>query len=283
MPIVLSHYQAKPLLEAWSRGASQAATSVDLNRSEVEAALEPAGVRYTGGELLGWDDLRRVTEEASVCFGLTDAGLVKVQEYSESASHLVSLMPTPRAPTMLLSGIPMHRIKGIDPWEDTQRKIRAVAPVVGKVLDTTMGLGYSALQAAESGGEVTTIEVDPTVVRIARRNPWSAPLFTHPRVTMLEGSSLDLAPELPTGAFSRILHDPPTFSLAGELYSGAFYRELYRVLSRSGRLFHYIGDLESISGRVVAKGATRRLLEAGFEKVQRRPEAFALVAYKGGP
>jgi hypothetical protein len=256
---------------------------VDLNRSEVEAVLEPAGVRYPGGELLGWDDLRRVTEEASVCFELTDAGLVKVQEYSESASHLVSLMPTPRAPTMLLSGIPMHRIKGIDPWEDTQRKIRAVAPVVGKVLDTTMGLGYSALQAAESGGDVTTVEVDPTVVRIARRNPWSVPLFTHARVTVLEDSSLDLVPGLPTGAFSRILHDPPTFSLAGELYSGAFYRELYRVLSRSGRLFHYIGDLESTSGRVVAKGATRRLLEAGFKKVQRRPEAFALVAYKGGP
>ena len=40
----------------------------------------------------------------------------------------------------------------------------------------------------------------------------------------------------------------------------------------------YIGDLESTSGRVVAKGAVRRLQEAGFTRVDRRPEAFGLVA-----
>ena len=60
---------------------------------------------------------------------------------------------------------------------------------------------------------------------------------------------------------------------------GAFL-ELYRVLRRGGRLFHYIGDLESRSGGVVSKGAMRRLHEAGFERVERQPEAFALVAYK---
>jgi predicted methyltransferase len=31
---------------------------------------------------------------------------------------------------------------------------------------------------------------------------------------------------------------------------------------------------------VVSKGAVRRLQEAGFARVVRRPEAFALVAYK---
>jgi len=49
-------------------------------------------------------------------------------------------------------------------------------------------------------------------------------------------------------------------------------------LKRGGRLFHYIGDLDSTSGRVVAKGAVRRLQEAGFVQVERRPEAFGLVA-----
>ena len=70
------------------------------------------------------------------------------------------------------------------------------------------------------------------------------------------------------------------FSLAGELYSGEFYRHLYRVLARKGRLFHYIGDLESRSGRNVARGVVRRLQEAGFSRVVRRPEAFGVVAYK---
>jgi len=59
-----------------------------------------------------------------------------------------------------------------------------------------------------------------------------------------------------------------------------FYRRLVRVLRRGGRLFHYIGNLESKSGRIVARGAMRRLREAGFSRVVRRPEAFGLVAYR---
>ncbi|MBA2678130.1 MAG: spermine synthase, partial [Ktedonobacteraceae bacterium] len=75
-------------------------------------------------------------------------------------------------------------------------------------------------------------------------------------------------------------HVPPVFNQAGELYSGVFYRELYRVLKRGGRLFHYIGDLNSKSSGTVTRGALKRLQEAGFKKVVRRPEAFGVVAYK---
>ncbi len=81
-------------------------------------------------------------------------------------------------------------------------------------------------------------------------------------------------------SFSRIFHDPPTFKLAGELYSGEFYSHLFRILKRGGRLFHYIGDLESTTGRVVAKGAVRRLQDAGFQRITRRPEAFGIAANK---
>jgi predicted methyltransferase len=70
--------------------------------------------------------------------------------------------------------------------------------------------------------------------------------------------------------------------MAGELYSGEFYRQLYRVLRQRGRLYHYIGDLDSKSGRnsAIAKGVMRRLSEAGFSRVLRRTDAFGLVAYK---
>ncbi len=53
------------------------------------------------------------------------------------------------------------------------------------------------------------------------------------------------------------------------------------MLKRGGRLFHYIGDLESKSGHNVMKGVVRRLQEAGFERIVRRPEAFGLLAFKG--
>jgi uncharacterized protein len=70
------------------------------------------------------------------------------------------------------------------------------------------------------------------------------------------------------------------FSLAGDLYSGEFYRQLFRVMKHNGRLFHYIGDLDSTSGSRTAKGAARRLEEAGFRSVRYEYRAFGLSAGK---
>ena len=94
------------------------------------------------------------------------------------------------------------------------------------------------------------------------------------------GDAFEVVPTFEESYFSRIIHDPPAFSLAGDLYSGEFYRQLYRILKPGGRLFHYIGDLNSKSGSTVTKGVLRRLQEAGFTRVVRRPEAFGVVGYK---
>jgi len=152
--------------------------------------------------------------------------------------------------------------------------------VVGRVLDTATGLGYTAIAAAQTAEYVVTIELDPAALEIARLNSWSRALFDNPKITQIVGDSFEEIGELGEATFSRVIHDPPAFNLAGDLYSGEFYRQLFRVLRPGGRLFHYIGDLESKSGRVVSKGVVRRLQEAGFSRVVRRPEAFALVAYK---
>ena len=94
------------------------------------------------------------------------------------------------------------------------------------------------------------------------------------------GDAFEVVPGFADESFSRILHDPPTFSLAGDLYAGAFYQQLHRVLKRGGRLFHYIGDPNSKASGNVTKGVMRRLQDAGFKRVVRRPEAFGVVAYK---
>src|SRR5262249_20281881 len=134
--------------------------------------------------------------------------------------------------------------------------------------------------AAQTAVQVVTIELDVTVLEVARRNPWSQALFHEARIQQILGDAASQVQTLEAGAFSRIFHDPPTFRLAGALYSEACYRQLFRVLARGGRLFHYIGDLESASGSNVAKGAARRLQAAGFARITRRPEAFGLVASK---
>jgi predicted methyltransferase len=70
---------------------------------------------------------------------------------------------------------------------------------------------------------------------------------------------------LPDASVDAILHDPPRFGIAGELYSQAFYDQLARVLRRRGRLFHYTGTPNRLtSGRDVPAEVARRLQRAGF-------------------
>jgi predicted methyltransferase len=181
---------------------------------------------------------------------------------------------------MLVSGIPMHRIKGVDPHRDTLKKIKAVAPVYGEVLDTATGLGYTAIEASRTADNVVTVELDPLSLEIAKQNPWSARLFTSANIQQIVGDVYDVIEEIDSERFSCVIHDPPMFNLAGDLYSREFYTEIFRVLKRRGRVFHYIGDLTSKSGQGVVRGASQRLLEVGFSRVQKRPEAFGIVAYK---
>jgi predicted methyltransferase len=181
---------------------------------------------------------------------------------------------------MLISGIPMHRIKDTNPYQDTRNKIKAIAPVKGEVLDTTTGLGYTAIEAAKTARHVTTIEIDPVAQDIARQNPWSQALFTSPDITQIIGDAFDEIEKFDSERFSLIIHDPPMFSLAGDLYSLAFYRQAFRVLKHNGRIFHYVGDPESKTGARVTDGVIRRLQEAGFRRVVRASRAFGIVAYK---
>ncbi len=280
LPIVLSRYQVAPLVEARALGQSSAAISLDLGLTSVEVILSPEFLQFPGGERLSWPDVEQIAKSENSCFGVARESISKVQVFSKETNRLYTLFPTRGAPTMLVSGVPMHRIKGTDPWADTLSKIKTIAPVMGRVLDTATGLGYTAIAAAESAEEVITIELDPAASEIARLNPWSQALFGNPKIRRIIGDSFDEVCKFEEGYFTRIIHDPPMFNLAGELYSEAFYRELYRVLRHGGKLFHYVGDLESKSGRNVAKGVVERLGRVGFRLIERKPEAFGVLARK---
>jgi hypothetical protein len=277
--MIVSFVQAKQLLDAQAHGQTTATISLDLGLSQRVVALEPTGVVFPDGPSLAWDEIVQIADDDTGCYAVELNTTRKIQQFSPRLNRFCSLMPTHGAPTILIAGFIMHRVKGIDPYGDTIKKIQAAAPR-GQVLDTSTGLGYTAIEAAKRAEHVVTIELDPTVLEIARQNPWSRALFDNPIIEQRIGDSFDVVPTLESGRFSRVIHDPPAFSLAGELYSGAFYRELFRILKPNGRLFHYIGSLESKSGSGVARGAVRRLLEAGFTRVVRRPEAFGLLAYK---
>jgi uncharacterized protein len=278
--IVVSAFTLHPALQARQASLGSLTITPDLGVTRCEVGLDPAGVHFPGGESLAWQVVDSVCASEGGCFLVENGAAEKIQAFSADTERVYSLYPTQAAPTMLLSGLPMHRIKGVDPYQDTLNKVKTIRPLVGQVLDTATGLGYTAIEAARTAEQVTTIELDPAVLTIARRNPWSRELFDNPKITQVIGDSFEQVPLFATNTFSRIIHDPPMFSLAGDLYSGEFYRQLWRILKNTGRLFHYIGDLESSSGQRVTRGVARRLQEAGFKNITHRQDAFGLVAYK---
>ena len=279
-PSVLSYIQAETLLTARKQSAKQIEISTDLSISSVTVQLSDQGVLFPDQQQLTWTAIEKIRRSEVNCFAIEENDIRPIQIFSEATNRMCSLLPTRHTPSMLIAGFTMHRIVDIDPMQDTLKKIATIKPIVGRVLDTATGLGYTAIEAAKTADEVITIELDPGAQAIARQNPWSRELFTNPRIHQRMGDAFEVVPKFEDESFSRIVHDPPVFSLAGELYSGEFYRQLYRILKRGGRLFHYIGDLNSKSSGTVTRGALKRLQEAGFSRVVRRPEAYGVVAYK---
>ncbi len=280
-PTVLSYVQAETLLMAKRQGQVSVEVSPDLGISMVTVQVSQEGVLFPSGERINWQQVEKIKKSDMNCFVLEPDGDIRpVQVFSEATNRMCSLLPTKRTPSMLIAGFTMHRIVDIDPMQDTLKKIATLTPITGRVLDTATGLGYTAIEAAKTAEQVVTIELDPGAQEIARLNPWSRGLFHNPKIQQIMGDAYEVVPTFEDNTFSAILHDPPVFSLAGELYSGAFYRELYRILKRGGKLFHYIGNLDSKSSGTVVRGALRRLQESGFTRVVKRPEAFGVVAYK---
>jgi predicted methyltransferase len=278
--IILSHFQAQALLDANEKGLDMVQTSLDLGLSTAMVQLDTNGVTLLQGQVFNWQGVKSIADSPSSCFVIKNGVAQSIQFYSDATERLYSLYPTSGAPSMLVSGIPMHRIKDTDPHQDTLEKIRSIKPVVGSVLDTATGLGYTAIQAARTAEHVTTIELDPAVLQVCRFNPWSQELFDNPKITQLIGDSFDVVAGMDSGSFTRVIHDPPVLSLAGDLYSTDFYKELLRVMRNQARLFHYIGDPESKSGRNTTAGVMRRLEGAGFRQVKRAPRVFGVVAIK---
>jgi hypothetical protein len=278
--LVLSHFQAEALLEARRAGHTSASTSLDLGLNSAKVELSSDRVFFPGGESLSWSALEAIAGDETRCYRVFDRKAEPIERFSEDSGLFFALMPTASAPTMLVSGIPMHRIKDSNPYQDTLAKIKAIAPLHGRVLDTATGLGYTAIQAAKTAIEVVTIEIDPAAQEIARLNPWSQELFDNPKIRQIIGDSYEEIERFEDTSFSAIIHDPPVFSLAGDLYSGEFYRQAFRVLKRGGRMFHYIGDPDSKSGARTTRGVVRRLQEAGFSRVVHKPRAFGVLGYK---
>ncbi|WP_058833618.1 class I SAM-dependent methyltransferase [Luteimonas abyssi] len=250
------------LLAARRAGQTHWRGSLDLGRSE--------GVATLGADTWTWSDRPYpYPDKLKDRTIYTDDGddWVAVSRFS---GGLIKLVPTDwGAPTFEIDGIKMLPTARISPFEDARRKVALVAPRGRVVLDTCGGLGYFAACCLEAGAtRIMSFEKNADVLWLRTLNPWSPDPDAPEHGGRLQLAHADVSQAiaaLDEASVDAILHDPPRFGIAGELYAQRFYDQLARVLRRGGRLFHYTGAPNRLtSGRDVPREVAQRLRRAGF-------------------
>jgi len=231
--------------------------SLDLGRSTTTVLATMSGFSWRDDTYPYPEPCRERT-----VYHWSDGAFEPVARYRSS---LIKLVPTEWGPpTFEIDGIKMLPTARISPYADAERKVALIQPAGKTILDTCGGLGYFAAWCLEAGAaRVLSFEKNPDVLWLRSLNPWSPAADT--RLTLAQGDVVDEIRLLASGSLDAVLHDPPRFGIAGELYSQGFYDELARTLKRRGRLFHYTGTPNKVtSGRDVPNEVSRRLRAAGF-------------------
>lgn len=231
--------------------------TMDLNRSTTRVEIDAVQWRWQGQTFPYMDACKERT-----IYHWVDETFVPIARFTTS---LIKLVPTPWGPpTFEIDGIKMLPTAHVSPYEDAQRKVNLIQPRGKVILDTCGGLGYFAAWCVQGQAQrVLSYEKNPDVIWLRGLNPWSPEIGGG--LTLTEGNIAEQIVMLPSASVDAILHDPPRFGIAGELYSQTFYDHLARVLKRKGKLFHYTGTPNKLtSGRDVPNEVAKRLRQAGF-------------------
>jgi predicted methyltransferase len=231
--------------------------SLDLGRSTSVVEVSDAGWVFES-RLFPW---MKACKDRTIYHWIEDA-FHPVSRYSAS---LIKLVPTQWGPpTFEIDGIKMLPTAQVSPYADAQRKVDLIEPRGKVILDTCGGLGYFAAWCAlGKASRVISYEKNADVIWLRSLNPWSPEACDE--LTLTLGDITQEIISIPDDSVDAILHDPPRFGIAGELYSQTFYDHLSRVIKRKGQLFHYTGTPNKLtSGRDVTGEVAKRLQRAGF-------------------
>ncbi len=257
--------------------------TLDLWLSEVTVEVDNNSVILPNGQKIKKVMLKETVKKEDYVYFLKKKGeniFPLIASSDEGKFYKLKYLGKDKAPTLEISGIHMHNIVGTEPMRDARRKAALARIKKGdKVLDICTGLGYTATASLERGAKIVlSIEKDPLVLELASYNPWSRRL-ADPKVKVVLGDAYLVVEELEREFFDKVIHDPPCFALAGELYSLSFYRKIFRVMRRGGVMVHYTGAPGRSRGVDVQRGVIQRLRAAGFIVV-RAIKGYCVVAVK---
>ncbi len=272
--IFLSPETLRDLRTAYSR-QSPAVLSLtfDIGLSRTQVRFRPPSELHMGKQILAIPRKILESQDIRTIYKLDGSEWIKWQRFDPIKDRyykMVYVAPD-KPPTIEISGIKMHITKDGDPQQDTLNKLGCLKRLEGSILDSCMGLGYTAIAAATLPlvEKVHTCEVDTNVLALASENPWSDRLFHNRKICTVMAWVQDFVRWVPDNYYHGVIHDPPRFSLAPELYGVAFYDQIFRILNKGGEFYHYTGDPGGKTRKQSLLLKTSGLLnQIGFRNVQ---------------
>ena len=177
---------------------------------------------------------------------------------------------TNNAPILEIDGIRMHVFYLKSPFKYG----RYVANIVRNgtyYLETCFGQGYISRLIDKP---LVSYEKSKAVLELAKLNPWSQDALNKHKVH--NKSIWDLEEE----GFDRIIHDPPSFRTAQDLYSQSFYKLLYER-SKPGTIFyHYTGEPNKRKRFNIMSHVIKNAEKAGWRLLRKDDKVKALIFKK---
>jgi len=264
-------YFTKRLLGQWSHAQGKAAVSFDLGmtqrnvgRKRLEEIVGDINMKL-GGERL----------KENYIYLLKKGEIYRLALFHDSHFYKLKMMNGFREPVLEIDGIRMHVIRGFSSANDHINEImKLIDGNRGSCLEICSGLGYWTSGLSKRYGKVVTIEKSKAVIALAKLNPHSRGLFSR-NVKRIYGDAFGKVGKI-REKFDCVVHDPPRYTHAPQLYSNEFYGMLRERLNPGGRLFHYTGTFTSHGGFHANIG--KSLESAGFRDVKRIERMQGFIA-----
>ena len=277
---IISGFHIAAMLSA---GNGKLQTSLDLGLSKSVVEKSGSGVTFPGGQFISIEKLQhaRRRHRDEDCFTIEGDSMFYLYRFDGKTAYRLYEPKKDWPPTLWINGSMMHTVSVSKPTDEAMEKARELGRRPGMVLETCFGLGYSAIALIQKCGAigVSSHEISSDVLDIARENPWSGKALSDSRINVSNNDIKEAIHEAEDSSFDSVLHDPPNVKIDGELYSEKFYSELFRVLKRGGKLYHFVGGGKTPHEYKVnyTRGVMRRLSEAGFSSVKRSYRGVSAV------
>ncbi len=173
-------------------------------------------------------------------------------------------------PILYINAVKMNVFKdwGLDTYNENVINNLEIKPT-DFVLEVCTGAGYKTNILIEKAEKVISVEKSEEVLELMEYNPYTKDLQKKQNLEIINDDAVNFVKKTKE-KFDKILHDPPTYKFAPELYHENFYKDLYNIAKDGCILFHYTGNPgNKFRGHDLVKATIERAISVGWKLIKK--------------